>query len=47
MDLLKELQSFKNGEYKKALEESFVKVDEVIQTAEGNEQLKKYGGDES
>ncbi len=44
--MLKELQSFKNGEYKKALEESFIKVDEMICTPEGNKQLQSYGSEE-
>lgn len=40
--MLKELPAFKNGEYKKALEESFLKVDEMICTPEGNKQLQGY-----
>lgn len=46
VDLLIGLQSFKNGDYQKALEESFLKVDEVICTPEGNKALQKYSGDE-
>lgn len=34
--LLKSLDAFKEGDYKKALEESFIRVDEVIQTPDGN-----------
>ena len=37
-----ELQSFKDGDYKKALEESFLKVDEVIMTPACNKVLDKY-----
>lgn len=37
-----ELQSFKDGDYKKALEESFLKVDEVIMTPACNKVLDTY-----
>ena len=36
VELLKELPNFKNGNFKEALEESFLKVDEAISTAEGD-----------
>ena len=45
--MLKELPSFKNGNFKEALEESFLKVDEAISTAEGDRQLQNYSSEES
>ena len=47
VELLKELASFKNGNFKEALEESFLKVDEAISTAEGNRQLQTYSSEDS
>jgi predicted component of type VI protein secretion system len=36
------LPSFKNGDYKKALEESYIKVDELLLTPEVNKKLATY-----
>lgn len=39
-EALEKNESFKAGDYKKALEQTFLKMDELIQTAEGQESLK-------
>lgn len=41
-----DLPSFKNGDYKKALEESYLKVDELLLTPEINKKLQEYTKDE-
>lgn len=39
---LVKLPSFKQKDYKKALEESFVKFDELLRTPEGLREIKNY-----
>ncbi len=47
MQLLSELPSFKNGDYSKALEEAYLKVDELLLTPDVNKKLQTYTDGES
>lgn len=44
--LLNDIPSFKNGDYKKALEELFLKIDELLLTPQVNKELQSYTGEE-
>lgn len=40
--ILQDLSSFKSGDYKRALEETYVKIDELLLTQEVNKQLASF-----
>src|SRR5688572_28644924 len=44
IDVLKNLQSFKNRDYFNALKESFIKIDELLKSPQGLKDIKKYSG---
>lgn len=44
---LTKLQSFKDRDYKKALEESFIRIDELLKSPQGLKDIKKYSSNET
>lgn len=42
LDILKETEAFKKGDFKTALKDSFLQMDEYLEKEEGKEKLRKF-----